>query len=181
MAQTQMSAKELTGFNIYQNKNQTIYWDSFSKTAYIITRSDVSKFSSWQLRLPLSLMVSLVLMLFGTNYILCVVVAVLSYLVSTIIFKVKYLPTLAVSVKWQKPKSEGFIKDTAKKFRFASLIFAAIMFGVFGIMFAFDLFLYKAIKQALVVYTILVIVSVIATAITLAMALARRKMDKEAK
>lgn len=179
MAQTQMKAKELTGFNIYQSKNQTIYWDSFSKTAYIITSSDVSKFSTWQLRFPLSLMLSLVLMLAGASYGLCLIVAVVAYIVSSIIFKFKYLPTLAVSLRWQKPKSEGFIKDTAKKFKFSSLLIMTIMFGVFTLLFAFDLFLYRAIDGAYQSYIILTTISLIGTIVTGLITITRKKIDKQ--
>lgn len=178
MAQSQMNPKELTGFNIYQNKNQTIYWDILTKTAYIITRSDVSKFSTWQLRLPLILMISMILILIGMPLYVGFGALALGYIVTTYLFKFKYLPTLAISTKWQKPKSEGFIKDMAKKFRFSSLVFVTIMFAIFVLMFGLDLYIYRNVGNALVIYGILVVISLIATIISLLITITRKKMDK---
>ena len=43
MAKETINAKQLTGINIYHTKNQTIYYNNLTKTAYIITNSVVSK------------------------------------------------------------------------------------------------------------------------------------------
>ena len=63
---TQYNAKELVGRNIYHVKNQTIYYDTIDKTAYIITNSEVKDFTSWQMRGPLSVVIACILVLFAT-------------------------------------------------------------------------------------------------------------------
>ena len=181
MAQTQLNTKDLTGFNIYHTKNQTIYWDRFTKTAYIISKSDVASFSTWQLKAPLAVMLSMILILFGTSYSVAFTVAIVAYIVATIIFRVKYLPGLPVSLKWQKPKSEGFIRDTAYKFSFSSIVLMAIMFAIFAVMFGIDVVFYRSSEVAFIVYLILLIASVVAGIISVLVAIARKKIEKEQK
>ena len=67
MAKETINAKQLTGINIYHTKNQTIYYNNLTKTAYIITNSVVSKWSTWSLRIPGVLFGTCMLIVLGLN------------------------------------------------------------------------------------------------------------------
>lgn len=124
------TARQLTGYNVYHihDKNQTIYYDMFTKTGYIITNQYVSRFSTWQMRLPLSIMAAAVLILFNVNIILSIVIGVGVFVVSTILFHTSFLKNLPIQANFVKPKSLGFFRDTASRYPRGVLNILCIMF-----------------------------------------------------
>ena len=127
---TSYNARQLTGYNIYHNhdKNQTIYYDMFTKTGYIITNQYVANFSTWQIRLPLAIMASAFLVLFNVNLWLSILIGVATFAISTILFHTTFLKKLPVQVNFVKPKSLGIFRDIASRYPTRVLNIITIMF-----------------------------------------------------
>lgn len=140
MAKESINAKQLTGMNIYHTKNQTIYLNPLNKTAYIITNSVLNKWSAWSMRLPGVLFATCLLIVIGINPIFAVIIGLIAYIVITIIFYTKFLPSLAINTNFKKPASEGFIRDMAKKFELSSLLFISVCSLIFAFISLFNAF-----------------------------------------
>lgn len=130
---TQYNARELVGRNIYHVKNQTIYYDTMDKTAYIITNSEVKDFTSWQMRGPLSVVVACILVLLGVNVFISIGVGFLVYGVSTYLFHKTFLTRLSISASFKRPPSLGFFKDIATRYSETTLKIMISMFVVMAI------------------------------------------------
>ena len=124
------TAKDLTGKNVYHlnNGNQTVYYDSRSKTAYIITNAKASSFSTWQLRGPACLIGAAILILLRLNFIVAVLIGILAYVILNIAFRKKFLEDQPINTNFVKPKSKGFIRDIASRYPKSSLVIVCIMF-----------------------------------------------------
>lgn len=170
-------ARELTGFNIYHlhEKNQTIYYDMFTKTGYIITNANVSKFSSWQLRLPLAIMLGAALVLLKVNIWLSILIGFASYVISTIIFHKTFLENLPINSNFQKPKSKGFFKDIAARYPRRILVITLIMFVSMAAVMLVNQLITKATGTEKTITIIFVSASLVAAAI---MAIVVRLKDK---
>lgn len=140
MAKESINAKQLTGMNIYHTKNQTIYLNPLNKTAYIITNSVLDKWSAWSMRVPGCLFVTCMLIVIGINPIISLVIGLIGYVIIAILFYTKFLPSLAVNTNFKKPASQGFIRDTAKRFELSSLLFISICSLIFGFISLFNVF-----------------------------------------
>lgn len=143
MAKESINAKQLTGMNIYHTKNQTIYLNPLNKTAYIITNSVLNKWSAWSMRLPGCLFASCMLIVLGINPIYAVIIGLVAYIILAIIFYTKFLPSLAVNNNFKKPASQGFIRDTAKRFEMSSLLFISLSTLIFALLSLFNVFMQK--------------------------------------
>lgn len=124
------TARDLTGKNVYHlnNGNQTVYYDSRSKTAYIITNSKASSFSTWQLRGPLCLIGVAILILLRIDMILAILIALFAYILSNIFFRKKFLEEQPINTSFVKPPSKGFVRDIASRYPKMSLSIVCIMF-----------------------------------------------------
>ena len=140
MAKETINAKQLTGINIYHTKNQTIYYNNLTKTAYIITNSVVSKWSTWSLRIPGVLFGTCMLIVLGVNLFIYLGLGLAAYGILTYMFYTKFLPSLAVNTNFKKPASQGFIRDTARRFELSSLFFISIICLVFALTTIFNIF-----------------------------------------
>ena len=130
---TQYKASELVGRNIYHVKNQTIYYDTLDKTAYIITNSEVKDFTSWQMRAPLCVVIACVMVLLGANVFISIGVGFFVYGIATVLFHKTFLPKLSVSTSFKRPPSLGFFKDIATRYSETTLKIMVSMFVVMAI------------------------------------------------
>lgn len=157
-------ARDLTGFNIYHlhEKNQTIYYDMFTKTGYIITNANVSKFSSWQLRLPLSIMLGAALVLLKVNVWVSILVGLASFVISTILFHKLFLDNLPINSNFVKPASKGFFKDIAARYPRRMLVIILIMFISMAVVMVVNQLITKAVGTERNITFIFTFVSLIA-------------------
>lgn len=137
---TNISASELTGSNIYHQKNQTIYYDFITKKGYVITNSSARTFSTWQMRLPLSIIAACILILLKADPLGAILIGIAAYLAATLIFLNRYLPTLPVVSRFSKPKSLGFVRDLAAKYALPTFGFVIMMFYAMAIIITVNTF-----------------------------------------
>ena len=130
---TQFNARDLTGKNLYHIKNQTIYYDSLTKKGYIVTNSNVKDFTSWQMRLPLIIIVVCVLILLKVNPLIALAIGIVIYAVAEYLFRKQFLANLPVSTSFKKPASLGFFKDIAARYTSTTLKIMGIMFFVMAV------------------------------------------------
>ncbi|GEM_PF-4664532 len=107
-------ASELTGNNIYHIKNQTIYYDVFTKNAYIITNDVVSKFSLYQMRIAAALIVSCLAGLLLQNYIVGFGIGFVAYGVLEILSHLLFFPKLPLNTNFSRPQKEPVTVRYAK-------------------------------------------------------------------
>ena len=135
MALRNLKASELRGRNIYQLKNRTIYSDSFMKDhGYLITNYDAEKYYSYSLRGFESIFgLVLLLLISKSNFLLSFIVAIGAYVVLSILFYVKFIPSLQLVPNFKKPPRDNYIVSTAKemsKGRLFALVIVCILFGL---------------------------------------------------
>lgn len=161
------NARQLTGYNIYHihEKNQTIYYDTFTKTGYIITNQYVSKFSTWQMRLPLSIMLGSLLVLLRLNVWLSILIGVVVYVVSTILFHTIFLKDLPIQKNFVRPKSKGFFRDLAARYPKGILRILFIMFIIMAIVMIGNQIITKAVGSARTLTIVFVVLASIAAII----------------
>lgn len=171
------SARNLTGFNIYHvhDKNQTVYYDIFTKTGYIITNHKAESFSYWQLRLPVSIIISAMIMLFNINPLICVAIGVAIYAVSTILFHTTFLDNLPINKYFVKPQGKGFFRDTAARYPLRVLMIITTLFFVLAIIMIVNQIIYKYEGNAKVVTYIFVAISIAGTIIMSYMTYLKKK------
>lgn len=172
------TARQLTGRNVYHihEKNQTIYYDGFSKTGYIITNQYVSKFSSWQMRLPLCIMLGAVLILFNLNPFLSIGIAIVAYVVATILFHKLFLNNLPIKSNFEKPESKGFLRDIASRYPTNILNIFFVMFIILAIAMIVNMFATNVTGDA---KTVTIVFSSIAIVAAVIMGLIIRVKQKE--
>lgn len=140
------SARQLTGRNVYHlhDKNQTIYYDDLSKTGYIITNQYVSKFSTWQMRLPLCILLAASLILFGINPFIAIAIGVVSFIIVTVLFHKLFLSKLPIRSNFEKPESKGLLRDIASRYPTNILNIFFVMFIMLAIVMIVNMVITKA-------------------------------------
>lgn len=136
MKQRNLKASELRGRNIYQLKNKTIYSDIFMKDhGYLITNYDAEKYYSYSLR-GFESIFALVLLLLVTNsnFFLSFAVSITAYIVLTILFYVKFIPTLQLVPNFVKPKRDTFVVETAKDMSKGRILALSVVCASFGLL-----------------------------------------------
>lgn len=135
MATNGYSSRDLTGYNVYHlhENNQTIYYDNLTKKAYIITNQYVNSFSTWQTRLPISVIVAAVLILFRANPLMSIVWGIVVYIGSSILFHMTFLKKLPIKKNFTKPKSKGFFRDIAGRYPIGILRIITFMFAALAV------------------------------------------------
>lgn len=171
------NARELTGFHIYHlhEKNQTIYYDMFTKTGYIITNANVGTFSSWQLRLPLSIMLGAALVLLKVNPWLSILIGFLSFVISTILFHKLFLINLPINSNFVKPKGQGFFKDIAARYPKRILYMILIMFLAMAVVMIVNQLITKATGSARTITFVFTTISLIAAGLMTIVILIKEK------
>ena len=129
----QFNARDLTGKNLYHIKNQTIYYDTLTKKGYIITNANVKDFTSWQMRLPLIIIVVCVLILLQVNPLIALAIGIIIYAIVEYLFRKSFLGNLSISTNFKRPASLGFFKDIAARYTTTTLKIMGAMFFVMAI------------------------------------------------
>lgn len=136
MALRNIKASELRGRNIYQLKNRTIYSDIFMKDhGYLITNYDAEKYYSYSLRGFESVFgLVLLLLISKSNYLLSFTVSILAYVVLSILFYVKFIPSLQLVPNFIKPHRDNYIVTTAKEMSKGRILALSVVCSLFGLL-----------------------------------------------
>lgn len=135
MAVRNLKAKELTGKNIYQIKNQTIYSNRFMKDyGYQIPDYEADKYRSYSLR-GFESIFGFILLLFvvKNNILIPLTVSVLAYIVLSFFFFFKYLPTLPKVENFKKEKRDNYIVSTAKEMTAGRILVITLLCAIFSL------------------------------------------------
>ena len=85
--------EQIGGFFIYKNShNQNVYYDVFSKNAYIISKNDEKQYNIYSYRLVMSVVLGIMLILvFNMKLWVGVSAGILCYIIFSIMFRKKFL------------------------------------------------------------------------------------------
>lgn len=134
MAVRNLKASELTGKNIYQIKNQTIYSTFWMKDyGYQIPNYEADKYRSYSLR-GFESIFGFILLLFvnKNNIIFPLAISLSAYIVLTALFYFKFLPTLPKIEHFKKEKRDNYIISTAKEMSLIRIIVICIICAIFS-------------------------------------------------
>ncbi|MBR0462367.1 MAG: hypothetical protein IJJ00_06620 [Erysipelotrichaceae bacterium] len=114
----------LSGLFIYKNKfNQNVHYDFFTKKAYIISKADEKKYGLFTSRLPLSIIISAMLILvLNVNTYIGIAAGIACYVFMTILFHKSFLENLVVDNKFVKYKRENIFVAVAKDMAIGRII-----------------------------------------------------------
>lgn len=130
--QRTIRAKGLRGNNIYHFKGRydlAIFYDKFTKKAYIISDYDAPLLYAYQYRVAFCLMAGGAVALFTKNYSIAAIVCAAMFIVTTVLFRIFFINKLPVNDKFELPESKGLIKDLASKYTFNGLVIAIMLFA----------------------------------------------------
>ena len=161
-----VNANDITGSNVYHIKNQTLYLNPLDKQAYIITNSNAKRFTQWQLRLPLSLLVSCILILFKIDYFVSLAIGLIIFVLATYVFQTRFISHLSVQSNFTKPKSEGIVKETKKKLGKGRLQLLSILFLALSILMVINLIISKYTGTALIINIVYIVIPIIVAIVT---------------
>ena len=124
-----IKASDLSGLWIYQDpKRGTIYYDILSRKGYILTTSDVQKYTLYTALLPLSVIVAVMFMsLFNLNYITTALIFAAVYIVGAIFFRFWFFYKLPVAEKWNRAKRESVFVYMARAYTKTRLIILIVL------------------------------------------------------
>ena len=101
----------LGGLHIYTDaKGRYVFYNVFNKTAYLLTATDdIRKYTIFQTRLAISILVGFVVLNFLDMPVLGVILAVAIYVVMTVIFYTKFIANLAVAKGFDIKSQDSFL------------------------------------------------------------------------
>ena len=135
MAVRNLKASELTGKNIYQIKNQTIYSTFWMKdNGYQIPNYEADKYRSYSLR-GFESVFGFILLLFvnKNNIILPLAISLIAYLTLSMLFYFKFLPTLPKVEHFKKEKRDNYIVSTAKEMSLGRILVICLLCAIFSV------------------------------------------------
>ena len=122
-------ASELKGIGVYQDpKKGTILYDFLTKKGYQITTSDVPNYTISKSFLPVAVIIFYILyVMIKLDFVKSIVIAVVSYVVMRILYRVKFLNKLPYIENYVRPDSEGLLTRTARDYSYMRLNLLSIM------------------------------------------------------
>ena len=129
-----MKSSDIFGLFIYQEPNRTVYCDIFSKNGYIINNAEAKTYQTWGFRLPIALVLFILLpeYVFDGNYYLSGAIALAVFVISSIVFRIVYIPKLPAIRNYQKPKRDSIAKKLSDGHRKSSLYLFGISALILG-------------------------------------------------
>lgn len=133
MAVRSLKASELTGKNIYQLKNKTVYSDFFMKNyGYLITDEEADHYHSYSLRLFESIFAfALLLFVTKSNVLISFFISLAAYFIISLLFYFKFLRSLPRIENFKKEKKDGYIVSTAKEMSKGRILAITIILIIF--------------------------------------------------
>lgn len=115
---TNQRARELSGLTIYQDpKRGTIFYDIFTRKGYILTTSDVKKYTIYSSMLPICVILAVGAMsLFSLRLSDAAIIFAITYLIVMIAFRFSFFYKLPVAENWKPFKRDSIIVSMAKNY-----------------------------------------------------------------
>ena len=129
MAKQNENSTPLSGFFIYRNKyNQNVYYDIFTKNAYIISKDDEKQYNLYSSRLPMSIVLSVFLILvFNISPYIGIAAGAVAYVFFTNMFHKNFLGKLPIDSKFVRYKRENPFVTIAKETSLGKMIILIIV------------------------------------------------------
>ena len=123
-----MKASELNGLFIYHDqKKGTIFYDIFTKRAFIITSSDVQKYLVYTSMLPISILLSFSLLsIFKTGFLFAILLFLVLFITSEVYFRKTYFYRLPELENW-KPQKKSLIAYLQENYSVRRLLLLVLM------------------------------------------------------
>lgn len=138
MAYNNASSNEPKGMFVYRDeKKRYVYKAPYMKEGRYLTKSDIKTFSLFEMRLPGSILICVLLgYMMDNNYVIGAIAGIVTYVAFTLIMVFWYLPQLPVATGFKKPSGSSSLEASAKSapyWRILVLIIAAAALGVITI------------------------------------------------
>lgn len=138
-----IKASELNGLSIYHEpKKGTIFYDIFTRRAFILTNGDVQNYFLYSAVLPMSILLSFTAMsLFSLSYVDVIIIFLIAYILGAVLFRIFFFYKLPEIKNWTPPKREGLANYMAKNFsrkRLLVLICLLLALAVLMILYAYQ-------------------------------------------
>lgn len=132
MART-YKAENLVGLFIYKFKREVVFYDIFTKKAYVISNSNAREYVVHQSRLPAALVVAFVLNMIMKTYTVPLLMGLLVFMVWEFFFR-RFIYRLPVSEGFVKPVKNNFLYNLAFDSSYPRLIILALVLGVMAVL-----------------------------------------------
>ncbi len=161
----------LFGLHIYtDDKGRYIFYNIFNKTPYLLTSSDdIKKFTIYQTRLALSIVVGFFVLNFLEMPILGVSLGVVVYVVMTIFLYTKFIPNLAIAKNFDIKAQDSFLMRYLAPMSNTRIVIAVCLLMAISLLIIFNVRISDFDKLTVILNYIVSVVATIA-AIVLAIA-----------
>ena len=131
----QKTKGRVLGLHVYNDeRGRLIYYNVFNKKAYWVNdQTDYKKFSVFQTRLPLSIALGFIVIMFLDMLWFGLISGILVYVLMSIYFYVKFLPSLKEIKNFERPK-ESFMMRFVGPLSDTRIIIAIIMIFLIAIL-----------------------------------------------
>lgn len=128
------------GRNLYQDTSGKIYiYDKKQKLAYTLDKNDQLKFQLYRCRYILPITVGFLVHYYYPNYILAIMIGILSFITLQVLYHKSFLPNLSMTNRFELPKKESYIKKISNN-QSGVLVKRIIGAFVIGCIFIWNLF-----------------------------------------
>lgn len=116
------------GFNMYNDdKGRTIYYDKFSKKAYLIEKKEESKFLFYSSRLPTGFAVGYIAYYLTDTWSIAIFAGIAAYLVLLFFFRFMFLKDLIEIKNFVPGKKQPLIERLSDRFEVSRIIVIIIL------------------------------------------------------
>ncbi|MBQ6559539.1 MAG: hypothetical protein IJL85_01780 [Erysipelotrichaceae bacterium] len=124
MPRNNLKPKDLVGLSIYQDpKKGTIWYDSITKRAFVITNSDVKTYMIYTSMFSVCILAAFAAMsIFSLNYVDALIVFVVLLILSMILFRIFYFYKLTEIEGYKPPKRDDIVTAMANNYSRTRLI-----------------------------------------------------------
>ncbi len=137
---TKKNDGRLFGLHIYQDdKGRYVFYNIFNKKAYLITAADdIKKYTVYQTRLAMAILVGFIVLNFLEMPILGVALGIGLYVVLTIMFYRKFIANLATAKNFDIKAQPSFLMRFAGPLSYTRLRVAAVLLVVMSVLIIYN-------------------------------------------
>ena len=153
--------KSIKGSNIYTDKKgRTIYYDSFTKTGYIIPPSQYNNYANYSIRFVISVIVGCVSALFlKFDYLSGFFVGLSTYVAYTYLFHRRFLSKMTIDADFKKPQDDNYIERNIKEMSIKRAYTIILVALVLLVMIAVSVMAYETDLYTMLVYCFIAILA----------------------